>query len=298
MTKQRRADLLLLLTTAFWGTSYYLTNLCGTELPPMTLTAFRFVSAFALLGVVFWKKIRRVNRRTLYYSLWIGLALSGTYIFYAYGLPRTTISNAGFICALAVIFTPLLDFLLHGRRPGKQFGLALVLCTTGLALLTLHGSFRIASGDLLCMGTSLCYAIDLLITEKAVQDKSVDPIALGVFQLVPVAAVTLTFAFILETPRLPSVPRVWCAALFLGIFCTGVAFVIQATQQRYTSAIHVGLIFTIEPVFSTVVAYFFAHEVLRPQGYVGAVLMLLSLVLMEIDPASLFRKRTSDTESS
>ena len=53
MNKQKRADLLLVMVTFFWGASYYLTNLCLTDLQPMNLNAFRFLSAFAVLGVVF-----------------------------------------------------------------------------------------------------------------------------------------------------------------------------------------------------------------------------------------------------
>ena len=61
MNKQRRADLLLVMTTFFWGASYYLTNLCLTDLQPMNLNAFRFLSAFAVLGVVFRKRLRRMR---------------------------------------------------------------------------------------------------------------------------------------------------------------------------------------------------------------------------------------------
>ena len=39
MNKQKRADLLLVMVTFFWGASYYLTNLCLTDLQPMNLTA-------------------------------------------------------------------------------------------------------------------------------------------------------------------------------------------------------------------------------------------------------------------
>ena len=49
------------------------------------------------------------------------------------------------------------------------------------------------------------------------------------------------------------------------------------------TANHVGLIFTLEPVFATIVAFLFAKEVLAPRGYLGMALMLLSLLLMELD---------------
>ena len=81
------------------------------------------------------------------------------------------------------------------------------------------------------------------------------------------------------------------AGIFLGVFCSGVGFVIQTVQQQYTSASHVGLIFTLEPVFSAIVAYFFAHEVLQLRGYIGAALMMVSLLVMELDWKSLLRRR-------
>ena len=291
MSKQRRADLLLVMVTAFWGASYYLSDLCLTDLPPMTLNAFRFISAFLLLGIIFWKKVIRVNRRTLYYSLLVGLALSGTYVFYGYGLPLTSISNASFICALPVVFTPVFDFLIHRNRPGKSFGIALVVCTVGLALLTLQDSLRPAVGDIICMGVPICYSLDLLITEKAVKDPEVDPLGLGVCQLGVVAVIMLMFSLFIETPHLPTTPAIWGAVLFLGILCTGVAFVIQSTQQKYTSASHVGLIFTLEPVFSCIVAFFLANERLSARGYIGAALMLLSLVMMEVDFGALLKRK-------
>lgn len=283
MHSQRKADLLLVMVTAFWGMSYYLSNLCLQDLPPMNLNAFRFISAFLVLGIIFFKKLRHVNRATLRYSLLVGIALSGTYIFYGYGIAYTSITNAGFICALPVVFTPIFAFFVNRTKPSRKLLVCLVMCAFGLALLTLNDDFRPALGDILCMGVPVCYAIDLLLTEKAVQDPEVDAITLGVCQLGVVAVVTLVLSLIFEQPHLPTTPATWGAALFLGLLCSGVAFVIQSVEQQYTSASHVGLIFTLEPVFSAIVAYFLADERLRPRGYVGMVLMLLSLVLMEVE---------------
>ena len=200
MNKQRRADLLLVMTTFFWGASYYLTDICLADLPPMTLNAFRFIVAFLVLGLIFWKHVVHINRTTLRYSLIVGLALAGTYVAYNYGITRTSLSNAAFICALQVIFAPLLGFLFFRQRPGWKLGVALVVGTVGMALLTLNGELRPASGDLICLITPLCYAVDLLITEKAVRDPRVDPLGLGVCQLAVVGIVTLALALVLGEP--------------------------------------------------------------------------------------------------
>ena len=291
MNKQRKADLLLVMVTGFWGASYFLTDLCLETMPPLSLNAFRFLVGFAVLAVAYLPRLRHISAKTWLYAVLIGAALTMVYVCYVYGIMHTSISNAGFICALPVIFTPLLELLLLRKRPGARFAAALVICTVGLALMTLNDTFRPALGDLLCLGTAFFYAVDLLITDRAVRDSDVDPLQLGVCQLGVVGVSMLVLTCLLEQPQLPSSPAAWGAALFLAVLCTGVAFVIQAVQQQYTSASHVGLIFTLEPLFSAVVAYFFAHEVLGLRGYIGAALMMLSLVLMEVDIMAIFRKK-------
>ena len=292
MHQQRKADLLLVMVTAFWGASYFLTDLCLETMPPLSLNAFRFLVAFAVLGAVYFRKFRRISHKTLLYSLLIGCSLVMVYTCYVYGLMHTSISNAGFICALPVIFTPLLELVIYHKIPNRRFALALVLCTVGLGLMTLNDSFRPALGDIICMGTAIFYAVDLLLTDKAVRDPEVDPLQLGVCQLGVVGIIMLILTLTLEQPKLPQSPASWGAALFLAIFCTGIAFVIQAVQQQYTTASHVGLIFTLEPLFSAIVAYFFAHEVLGLRGYIGAALMMFSLILMEVDIVEILKKKS------
>ena len=285
MSKQRKADLLLVLITAFWGASYFLTDLCLQTMPPLCLNAFRFLVGFAVLAVFYLPRLRRISAKTWLYAVLIGCSLVMVYTCYVYGIMHTSISNAGFICALPVIFTPLLELVVLRKRPSRRFATALLLCTVGLALMTLSDTFRPALGDIICMGTAFFYAVDLLLTDRAVRDPQVDPLQLGVCQLGVVGVVMLILTLVLEKPHLPTTAATWGAALFLAVLCTGVAFVVQAVQQQYTTASHVGLIFTLEPLFSAVVAYFFAHEVLGLRGYIGAALMMLSLVLMEVDVA-------------
>lgn len=285
MTKQRKADLLLVMVTAFWGVSYFLMDLCLTDMQPLTLNAFRFLVAFVTLSAVFFKRMRPVSRTTWRYSLLVGVFLTVVYMCCTYGVLYTSISNAGFICALPVVTTPVLGFLINRKKPDRRMLISLLLCTVGLALLTLNEAFRPALGDVICSGTALFYALDLLFTEKAVNLPDVDPLQMGILELGVVGVIMLVLSMFLEQPHLPSTPAIWASALFLALFCTGFAFVVQTVQQQYTSASHVGLIFTLEPLFSAIVAYFLADEVLAPRGYVGAILMMSSLIIMEAFPA-------------
>ena len=281
MTRQKKADLLLVINTGFWGCSYYLADLALAEMPPFTLCAFRFLLAFVLLGLVLLPKMRSVGRRTLLWAIPAGLSLTLTYIGATVGLLYTSISNAGFICALPVVTTPLLSFLVYRKKPDKQMLLCMLLCAVGLALLTLGNDFRPAVGDLICLLCALGYGINLLVVEHAVALPEVDALQLGVFQQLVTGLTMLLLALLFETPCLPQSRTGWFSALFLSVFCTGIAFAVTAVQQKHTSAVHVGLIFTLEPLFSAVVAFFFAGERLTVRGYIGAALMMLSLVAME-----------------
>ena len=290
MEHQRRADLMLLLTTSFWGISNCLTAICLRDMQPLTLNAFRFVIAFLVLGFVFHKNLRRVSRVTVKYSIMVGLSLVIVYTSLTYGVLYTSVSNAGFIGALSVVTTPILEFIVYHKKPEKKFGVSMLLCLVGLALMTLNETLKPALGDVICLFAAIFYSVDLMVTEKAVANEKVDPLALGVCDLAVVGVVMLMLSVFLETPALPGTAKVWAAALFLGIFCSGVAFVIQSVQQQYTTASHVGLIFTLEPVFASMVAFVMTGEVLSLRGYIGAALMLLSLFIMEGDWSFLGRK--------
>lgn len=294
MGRQRRADLMLVMITLFWGASYFLMDVAMTDLQPLNLNAFRFLVAFFVLGIIFRKNMLSLNRTTVKYGVVVGLSLVMVYIGATYGLKYTSISNAGFICALSTVTTPLIDWLINHKSPGKKLAVALVLCTGGMALLTLGETFRPAPGDVICLLCAVFYGVDLVITEHAVAQPEVDPIGLGVFQLSVTGAVMLLLSCLLETPHLPQSRSVWGAALFLSIFCTGICFVVQTVEQQYTSASRAGLIFALEPVFSAIVAYVFADERLGVRGYIGASLMFLSLVLMELDVEKLVKRRKHD----
>ena len=298
MSNQVRADGILILVTLCWGVSYLLMDISLEELDPFTLNAFRFLGAFAIAALVSFKKIRTVNKTTLKYSLLVGFALVFVYIGATFGVKYTSLSNSGFLCALTVVFTPILAWLFFKKAPGKKLTFVVILCFIGIALLTLGDDFSInmehLKGDMLCLMCAVAYAADLLLTEKAVSHEEVDAYNLGVFQLGVTGALNLIMALIVETPQAPQTMEVWSAVIFLSVFCTGVAFVLQPVAQQYTTASHVGVIFTLEPVFAAVVAYFFAGEILSFKAYLGAALMLASIFIMEIDFKTLKKKKKAE----
>ena len=297
--KQMEADLMLILVTLCWGVSYYLMDISLGDMDPFTLNAHRFLGAFLIAVIISWKKIKTVNKTTLKYSVLVGIALVFVYIGATFGVKYTSLSNSGFLCAMTVVFTPLISRIFLKQKQDRKVLTAVLMCFVGIALLTLKDDFSInkgnLKGDLLCLMCAFAYAIDLLLTEKAVSHEEVDAYQLGVFQLGVTGVFNLIMAFIREQPHLPSTPSIWGAVLFLAVFCTGVAFVVQPVAQQYTTAAHTGVIFALEPVFAAVVAVIFAHEILSVKSYLGAFLMVASVIVMEIDFGSI-RKRKKEAE--
>jgi drug/metabolite transporter (DMT)-like permease len=286
-----RADLLLLMVSAFWGFSYLLTDICLSEVGPLFLNAYRFTAAFPLALVFANKRIRGVNAVTLKYAFLIGLILFFIYTLYNFGIQNTSLSNAGFLCGLPVVITPILGTLFFKSKPEKKLLPVLVIVTIGIGLLTLNDSFTPAFGDILCIITAAAYALDILVTEKAINKPGVNAFLLGVFQLGFAGVFMLIGAVLFEKPTLPVTPGVWASLIFLSTFCSGAAFIIQSIAQQYTEASRAGVIFSTEPVFAGIVAFAVAGEVLTGRAYFGAALMIAGVFAMEIDFGKLQKPR-------
>ena len=288
MKTQLKADLMLILVTLCWGASYYLMDVALTDIEPFTLNAYRFLGAFVVAGIFTFRRLKSVNRKTLLYSLLIGSVLVFVYMGATFGVKYTSLSNSGFICGLTVIFVPIIEMILFRHKPQKKIVLAVTMSFIGILLLALKDDFSVnmenLRGDLLCLLGAVAYAVDLILTERAVAHEDVDAFQLGVFQLGVTGVYMLVLSFLFEQPHLPSNGGILASVIFLSVFCTGVAFIIQAVAQQYTTAAHVGIIFTLEPVFSGIVAFIFAGEVLTVKAYIGAALMIAALFVTEVNP--------------
>ncbi len=287
MSKQLKADLMLILVTLGWGVSYYMIDISLESIDPFTLNAYRFLIAFVVAVIFAFPKLKNVSKMTLKYSVLIGILLVFIFMGANFGVKYTTLSNAGFLCGLSVVFTPILSCIIYRKAPDKKLILVVMMSFIGISLLTLKDNFSVnyenIKGDFLSIMCGFLYAVNLLLTEKAVSHEEVNPFQVGVFQLAVAGVINLILSFVFEIPKIPTEPKIIFSVLFLAIFCTGMACIVQAIAQQYTTASHVGVIYSLETVFAGIVAFVFAHEVLTAQSYLGAIIMITSIFLMEID---------------
>ncbi len=281
MTK-RKANLSLIFVTALWGVSFYFARLGIEDLGILSLNAYRFLFAFIFLCVFSIRKITKVNFVTLKYSILSGIPVVLAYLSYSYGIVNTSLSNAAFLCCLAVLFTPIFSYFFNNIVPNKKLIFSLVICIPGIALITLNESFVLSNGDLFCILCAALYALTIIIMEKGVNTIDVDPYNLAAFQLGFVGLCYLLLTFIFEGPILPSSSNTIIVVAALAILCTAITTVIQSIAQKYTTATNVGLIFTLEPIFASIASYFLANEVMTANQILGALIIISSIIILEV----------------
>ena len=136
------ADLLLLLTAAIWGLAFVFQKTAMDVIGPYTFIASRScVAALALLPFA-WVEGRRAGAAFLPNRMLPVMMLGGVLFFIAaalqqIGLKTATVTNAGFLTALYVIFTPFVAWFWRRLAPASVVWPAALLSIVGTWLLGL-----------------------------------------------------------------------------------------------------------------------------------------------------------------
>lgn len=280
MNKQLQANFLIVLVALFWGSTYFLTKMAVEELEPFNLTALRFGTAFIITALFFFKRIRNADRTVIKYSIILGVLAVIAVLSMTFGVQYTTASNAGFLISLSVVIIPLISVVVLKKKIKAKLLLSVILATIGIVCLTLNEQLTINKGDILCILCAASFAVQVLIMERI--PKSADSVAIGALQLGITAVVNFILSFFLENFTVPRDLKVWGVIVILGVFCTAFCYIIQIYALKNTSAIQAGIILSLEPVFSAIFAYIFLGELLSKQGYIGAILLFISVILAGI----------------
>lgn len=272
---------MILFITICWGSSYLFMKMGLDSLGEFNLIALRFGLAFILAGVIFLPRLRQVNVKTIQYAMLLGFILFIMFTALTFGLKTTTTSNAGFLVSLTVVFVPLLHTFLFKKKIENKVVVSIVLALTGIALLTIQLPFTFKVGDLFCIAAALCYALHINMVSTAAH--KVDTLSLGILQLGFTGLYAFISSLLFEAPVWPSTTNSWMAILVLSVVCTAVGFIFQTIAQQYTTATRTGLVFSLEPVFAALVGFWFAHEVLNSNQYLGAALVFLSVVISSVN---------------
>jgi drug/metabolite transporter (DMT)-like permease len=281
-TRGRLAEIALVGIAAVWGLTFVMVQDAIDRLPPFAFLAYRFIPASAIVAAVFWRPLRRLPPEGWRAGLVMGVFLTAGYIAQTLGLEHTTASNAGFITGLFVVLTPLFGALLFGLRLPRAAWLAAGVSAVGLLLLSgASGDFKL-SGDGVVFLCACAFALHILVTARAVERFNVG--ALVAVQLGVCGVFCLLVAAIAGDLEAPRGATVWSALIVTSLFASALGFLVQSYAQRYASPARTALILAAEPAFAGFFGYLLQDERLSAVAWVGALLILAAIVLVDVAP--------------
>jgi drug/metabolite transporter (DMT)-like permease len=288
------ATLLLLLTTLLWGLAFVAQKTAMDSLGPLTFTAVRYaLGGLAILPLAIWeyrRKTRPPSRRDWTVIAIVALSFfAGAYL-QQVGLTMTTVTNAGFLTSLYVLFVPFLALVILVQRPHPVIWIGMPMALVGVYLLNGARLDAFNAGDLLVIGGALGWAVQILLI-GIVSKRTGLPITISVICFLVTMALSGVGGLAFEAPRLEAIADNWGEILYTGLLSTAVAFTLQAVAQQHVPPSNAAIILSAEALFAALGGALILGERLSAIGYTGAATIFVAILLVEAVP--LLRPRTA-----
>jgi drug/metabolite transporter (DMT)-like permease len=287
MSKRLLADLALGFASLIWGATFVLVKDALADMSVFVFIAVRFALAAAVMGVIFWRSIRKMNSRTIWSGAQIGFFMFGGYIFQTTGLKYTTPAKAAFVTGMSVVLVPLLLAVVTRRRITRWVWTGVAAAVAGLYFLTVpsEGLGGLNRGDPLVFVCAVMFALHIIFIGRYVGEHSVG--ALAFLQVGTTALLSAVFLPVLavagwEQPRLVWSREAVLAILITAIGSTVIGFSFQTWAQQHTSPSHTAIIISLEPVFAAITSWLLAGEHFGARTLAGAALILAGILIAEL----------------
>jgi drug/metabolite transporter (DMT)-like permease len=265
----------LILTTLLWGGSFLFTKIGLREIPPPLFVFTRFSLATLIMLIVFCRRWRALDWGTIKRGAIVGCALGLTNITFVFGIRDTSISRAGVLNNLFVLFIPLITRLVWKDRIGRTNLAGIALAAAGIWLLATSGGVGFNRGDLVSTLCALFIAVHIITVSKVLRDDDVFLVSMVQFATVAIMAGITVLLTASEVPRGISGLAV-SAVVYCAIFPTIICFTLQNIYQRFVTPTRAGLVYTLDPVWSLLAGFFVLGERLNPLEWLGCGMIFLA----------------------
>lgn len=278
---------LLTFSSAVWGFGFVATRWTLISFDPFWANALRFALAgllstpFLIYKKSFWRK-----KNILLKAMTSSVFLLGTLLFQTMGLNITTVAKSGFITTLYALFIPLIMMAFTGKRYRPVFWMLVLMALIGMALMCNLEVKGLNFGDFLTLLCAICSAFHIMYIGK-VSSQIDSPVEFNFLQNFFTALFSIVIALIFRGP-VDLAPlgdfssQAMKGLFFLGIVSSMISFTIQVVAQKKIPAHIAGLIFLMESPFAAVFGYLVFGELLNPVNIIGAVLIMLSVLLVPV----------------
>lgn len=276
VSRRTRGLLALVATSILWGSSFPAIKVVVSSTSEYTYTWLR--SIFALVGLMPYMLYalfisRSINAYDVKGGLFAGTAYALGLWLQGWGTRYTTAGNSAFITGLNVVFVHVYTGVLLRKYHVRQAA-SLMLAVIGLYLLTKPSS-GLNTGDFLVLLGAFMWAMQVIIVDK--YSRKSNPLVFTFFEVLP-ALLFIIPDYADNGIVLPDTTSLLLTT-YLGLVCSDVAFTLQVYGQKHVVPSYAAIVYLIEPVAASVLAYIFLSETMVFIQVIGAGLILSSILL-------------------
>ncbi|MDD3766906.1 MAG: DMT family transporter [Eubacteriales bacterium] len=276
------AKLALFTATLIWGSSFFVMKSTIQSIDTYFVISIRFLTAAALLSFIFAKRLKNsFSKEYILKGAILGTAMFIAYAFQTYGVMHTTPGKNAFLTSVYCILVPFLNWIYTKEKPSTYNLLAAVICLAGIGLVSLNESLYIGLGDFLTIICGLFFGIHIVLIGEYAKEK--DVIALTIWQFATVGLLAFVFALMFnDFPRGISKSDIY-SLLYLCIFATTIALLLQNVGQKYVSPSSASIILSLEAVFGVLFSIVFYKEIVSIKVALGFAVIFIAIIVSQTE---------------
>ena len=276
-----------LLAVILWGNSFIATKLALRELNPQTIILLRLIFGIALLVIfaIYTKKDFTLNLKNhgaifilaliAVFHLWIQVT----------GLEYTSAASTGWIVGVTPVFMAILSIIFFKEKLSKTKIIGIIVAFSGLLLLVSRSNmsnikFIEQKGDLMVLASAFTWSVYSLVNKKISlkYPPMMTILFLFIMMAVFISPFTVTRQSINAVIHLSLIG--WVSILFLGIFCSGIAYVLWAKSLKELEATKVGSFLYLEPFVTVLSAWFILSETITLTIILSGLIITAGVILV------------------
>lgn len=280
------AELSLVVITIIWGLGFPITDIAiSFGFQANTIMASRFMVASVLLTIIYYKKLKLIDKNILIYGTITGLFLFAGFYFQTLGNVFTTSSKNGFITQLNIVFVPFLYYLFFKKKVDIYNMISVLIAIVGMLILAeVTTDLRsINIGDFYTFICAIMVAFNIVTGSYFMKKHDFDPALFVLINMYVALILSLFAALVFEDLPIFGVIDLW-PLLFLGVLNTALGFLVQSYALKISLPTKVSLIVALESLFAAVGAVLILKEVLSASLVLGGLLIITAILVNETKP--------------
>jgi drug/metabolite transporter (DMT)-like permease len=273
-----------------WGASFVATKIALQDTSPVTIVWLRFLMGVIVLGVVvvYRKQFALPGRKEwLYFALLGFLGITFHQWLQSNALRTSEAGTSAWIVSTTPVFMALLGWLILKEGPGWAKTLGILLAFAGVLIVISKGDINSISignfgapGDILILISAVNWAVFSVLSRRGLKTY---PASLMMFYVMSFGWLFTSFLF-LPTKGFSEIGSLtfngWMGISFLGIFCSGLAYIAWYDALQALTTAQTGVFLYIEPIVTVLVAFFILGEAITPVLVVGGGIILFGVWLV------------------